>query len=182
VAILLDDLPFDDKTKPLLLSGAPFLDEIGQPLQVFHDQIVFWASLTPVGHAPPVGEAGCFPVVIDSGFNDSFLIREAQLRVWTGLSPTALHVNSHGLRISGQLTLTRYEAELWVHPNKPGLRDPLGVPAVRLDLPDGIAVWPDSFPGAKRLPLLGLRALRWQGLGLSIDGARCRVSLRNRDP
>jgi hypothetical protein len=182
VAILLDDLPFDDQTRPLLLSGVPFQDETGHPLQVLHDQIVFWASLTPVGHTPPVGEAGCFPIVIDSGFNDSFLISEAQLRVWAGLSPAALPRHSSSLRISSQLTLTRYAAELWVHPNKPGSRDPSGVPAVRVALPDGIAVWPQIIPGAKRLPLLGVRALRWQGLGLSIDGAHCRVSLRNSDP
>jgi hypothetical protein len=48
-------------------------------VEVLHDQIVFWASLTPLGTAAPVNEAGRFPVVIDTGFNDTFLIREAQL-------------------------------------------------------------------------------------------------------
>jgi hypothetical protein len=90
--------------------------------------------------------------------------------------------SASGLRISRQLTIAKYEADLWVHPNLPGSRDPAPGPSVRLELPDGIAVWPDQVPGGRRLPLLGLRALRWLGLRLSVDGATGLVSLESRDP
>jgi hypothetical protein len=121
-------------------------------------------------------------VVIDTGFNDTFLIREAQMRSWAGLSLAKLTPSSSGLRISGQLTVAKYEADLWVFPNKPGSRDPADVPPVRLELPDGVAVWPETVPGGRRLPLLGLRATRWLGLRLSVDGAACRAALENREP
>jgi hypothetical protein len=183
MAFLLRDLPFDDQTNPLLLpDGEPFLDETGQPLDILHDQIVFWGSLTPHGAATPPGEAGRFPVDIDTGFNDTFLIGEAQLRKWTGMTLANLIPSGSALRVSGRLTIAMYEADLWLHPNKPGVRDPAAVPAVRLELPDGIAVWPDVVPGGRRLPLLGLRALRWLGLRLSVDGATRLVSLENREP
>lgn len=183
MAFLLRNLPFDDQMKPLLLpGGAPFLDKTGQPLVIFHDQMVFWASLTALRTATPPGEAGRFPVVIDTGFNDTFLIRETQLRSWTGCTLANLAPSASGLRISGRLTIARHEADLWLHPNQPGTRDPAAVPVVQLELPDGIAVWPELMPGGCRLPLFGLRALRWLGLRLAADGAACQASLENRDP
>ncbi len=91
--------------------------------------------------------------MIDTGFNDTFLTREAQLRSWPGLDLAILPPSASGLRVSGQLTIPKHEADLWVHPNQPGKRDPAPVPAVRLELPDGIAVWPDQVPGGRRLPL-----------------------------
>jgi len=183
VAFLLRDLPFDDQTKPLLLpGGVPFLDETGRPLEILHDQIVFWGSLTPPRTRAPIGESGRFPVDVDTGFNDTFLIREAHLRSWTGLLLANLTPSASGLRVSGRLTLAKYEADLWLHPNQPGARDPAAVPAVRLELPDGIAVWPDQAPGGRRLPLFGLRALRWFGLRLVVDGATRLASLESRDP
>jgi hypothetical protein len=36
------------------------------------------------------------------------------------------------------------------------------------------------MPSAPRLPLLGLRALEWSGLYLTIDGEHRRVGLRTR--
>ena len=62
------------------------------------------------------------------------------------------------------------------------MRDSAAVPAVRLELPDGIAVWPERVPGGRRLPLFGLRALRWLGMRLSVDGATGQATLENRDP
>ena len=183
MAFLLHDLPFDNQTKPLLLpGGAPFHDEMGQPLLIFHDQIVFWASLTSLGTATPIGETGQLPVVIDTGFNDTFMIRETQLRSWTGLLLANLAPSASGLRISGRLTIARHETDLWLHPNLPGMRDSAAVPAVRLELPDGIAVWPELVPGGRRLPLFGLRALRWLGMRLSVDGVTGKASLETRDP
>jgi hypothetical protein len=181
---LLHDLPFYEHNTPLLLpDGSPYRDEVGQPLFAFHDQIVFWASLTPVGQGALVAAAPRFPVVIDTGFNDTLLISEAQLRHWARLDPANLTLSAVFLQISGGHLLLRYEVDLFVHPNLPGERDQFAATqAERLELPDGLAVWPMHVPGGRRLPLLGVRALAVAGLRLSINGARRLVSIDSQGP
>jgi hypothetical protein len=71
------------------------------------------------------------------------------------------------------------DAAIWIHPNRPGSRDAFdGRPPYRLHLPRGIMVWPREIRGARRLPLLGLYAIREAGLLVSINGRRRRVGLR----
>jgi hypothetical protein len=72
--------------------------------------------------------------------------------------------------------MTQYRADVWVHQNRPGQREPADG-ALALAMDRGITVVPDGTPGAPRLPLLGLRAISRNRLTLTIDGGRRRVSL-----
>jgi hypothetical protein len=47
-----------------------------------------------------------------------------------------------------------------------------------LALRSTIAVWPTAIPGARRLPLLGVEAVRRAGLEVFIHGRKCQVTLR----
>ena len=48
----------------------------------------------------------------------------------------------------------------------------------RLEIAQGIAVYPSGIAGAPRLPLLGLRGLVRSKLRLTVNGAALNVSLR----
>lgn len=62
------------------------------------------------------------------------------------------------------------DADLWIHRNQPRSRDLApGVAPFRFQLPEGIAVWPTAIPGARRLPLVGTRALRRAGVRVHLD-------------
>jgi hypothetical protein len=94
-----------------------------------------WVSLTrpETPELPP--QARCFPAVLDTGFNDNFLIREQQLIDWAGLSPQGMPVVGH-LRVEGQQVPLR-DADVWIHPNRPGSRDEFaGKPAFCVELDD----------------------------------------------
>ena len=47
-----------------------------------------------------------------------------------------------------------------------------------LELDQGIMVYPAGSPNAPRLPVLGLRGLKWARLRLAIDCEHLRVGLR----
>ena len=73
------------------------------------------------------------------------------------------------------------DANVWIHPNQAGFRDRFasGQP-FRVELDTGIAVWPARLPGAPRLPLLGIRALRRADLRVWIDCRKCQVWMSTR--
>jgi hypothetical protein len=179
VPFLLRNLPFFEQNT--LLSrpdGPPLLGEDGQPLFSFHDQIVFWASLAPSRQVSLPSSSPLIPVVIDTGFNDALLLRETQLVHWGLLEPRSLRRGQRALQIHHQLSIPKYEIDLWIHPNQPGERDRLaGSAAVRIELPDGVPIWPAAVPGGKRLPLLGTRALAEAGLLFSVEGGKRPVQL-----
>ena len=96
---------------------------------------------------------------------------------WAGLYPPLLPVLGH-VRLSGS-PANLLDADVWVYRNKPGHRDILvDAPPVRLELEAGIAVFPRGTPGVARLPLLGLRGLRWARLQLALDCRKLHVHLR----
>ncbi|MBX9582179.1 MAG: hypothetical protein K2X87_17885 [Gemmataceae bacterium] len=175
---VIDDQPWppdagEDLFRP---DGSPVLDPATRlPLRARHDQLVVWAVLAPGGSAPPAG-LPLLPVVLDTGFNDTFLMQQEQANDW--LSPTfvaGLTLNSRFLQIGPDRIEGRY-ADLWLYPNVPGTRDPdpSGMP-VRLELPSGAWLVPPGTQAAKEKPLLGLLAIAHNGLTLRIDGLARRV-------
>jgi hypothetical protein len=118
-----------------------------------------------------------FPVVLDTGFNDNFLIREQHLIDWAGIAPQEMPVVGH-LQVEGQQLPLR-DADVWLHPNRPGFRDELAArPPFCMEMDTGIAVWPTGMPGARRLALLGMRALHVAGLEVFLDCPKCLVTVR----
>jgi hypothetical protein len=79
----------------------------------------------------------------------------------------------------GTRSAALYDASLWIHPNVPGRRDLKEARPYRLQLPEGMAVYPAEGSVYPRLPLLGLRALLRNKLKLVIDGKHNRISLRS---
>lgn len=118
-----------------------------------------------------------FPALLDIGLSYNFSISEELLQRWSGLHPRSLRASGQA-RLSGLPAIIR-DAEVWLHPNQPGKRDRFSnPPPFRLLLRRGIAVYPRNTPNAPRLPLLGLRGLRWTNLQLALDCQACHISLR----
>jgi hypothetical protein len=171
-----------DAIMPSILSDLPFFGELttarlpdGTMVPVFADQIIIWASIT-IPDALGVTRARRFPAVLDTGFTNTFLIAERQLLSWAGLRRAELgridNFQTGGRRVP------MYEADVYIHPNRPGTRDEFADrDPIRLDLEDGVGVWPSGIPGARRLPLLGVRAIRQAGLRAVVNGRRRRVWL-----
>jgi hypothetical protein len=170
VPTILRKLPFYEDQRTLRVPGGP-------AVTIKHHQIILWVSVTRP-HAPglPVN-AGRFPAVLDTGFNDNFLLQEEHLVRWAGLAPQDLPQVDF-LAAAGQ-RIPLHDADVWLHPNRPGFRDQFsGAPPFCLELDSGIGVWPSGLPGARRLPLLRLRGLRRADLQLWIDCQKCQVWLR----
>jgi hypothetical protein len=146
-----------------------------RPIRILHDQLIVWASLAPVAQKSlPVGFP-VFPLVIDSGFNDSFLMQSRQAVEWMSLAICSrLPIVEHRLPVRDAIIPNR-EAAVWLHPNLPGSRDldPKGSP-VQLNLEFGITLAPPG-PYAREKPLLGMRAIRFNKLNIRIDGQVQRV-------
>jgi hypothetical protein len=80
----------------------------------------------------------------------------------------SLEVNDRRVRL--------LDAAVWLFPNRPGTADiDPDIPPFRIDLDDGISVVPGR--GFPRVPLLGLRPFRLNGLRMNIDGTTQLVSL-----
>ena len=77
------------------------------------------------------------------------------------------------------LTASLHHADVWLHRDKPGRRDESeDGPPFCLELNQGIVVYPTGTPNAPRLPILGLRGLKWARLHLAIDCEHRLVWLR----
>jgi hypothetical protein len=114
-----------------------------------------------------------FPAILDTGHSHNLTISSRQLVEWAGVD---------GLEPIGEIEvngrrMTHYRADLRLHLNKPGSRQPRPE-SLPLDVDQGITVIPDLTPGAPRLPLLGIRPISRGGLKLVIDGMRREVTLR----
>ena len=157
--------------------GTPVTDPTaGRQLRVYHDQIILWAALSPGAATPPGPPA--FPVVLDTGYTDGFLMQQRQAEAWT---PPAVFAqfspNTRFLNV-GPVRVPCWDAALWLYPNVPGTRDPDPAAApVLIDLPDGVPLTRPGSPAAKEKPLLGLRAVRLSGLKVRIDGMFLSVSI-----
>jgi hypothetical protein len=77
VPTILRELPFYPEPTSLRLPG-------GGTIPVKHDQIIVWVSITRPQAPDLPADALRFPAVLDTGFNDNFLIREEQLTAWAG--------------------------------------------------------------------------------------------------
>jgi hypothetical protein len=140
-------------------------------------QIILWVSLAAGEQDQLEPNIPRLPALLDIGLSYNFAIGENQLLRWAGLHPQSLSLLGHA-RLSG-LPVDVRDADVWLHRNQPGQRDLFtDQPPFRLELYRGIAVYPRDTPNAPRLPLLGLRGLRWTNLQLALDCQACRISLR----
>jgi len=103
---------------------------------------------------------------------------EEQLQQWAGLRPDHLaeigHIHPYGERVPTRA------ANVWLHPNRPGQRDEFsGAPPFRVEVGSGIGVCPTPMT-RPRLPLMGLRGLRFANVEVVMDCTRCRVTIRTR--
>ena len=171
---------------PAVIRNLPFFDRSttvevsGRPVPIKHDLIVVWVSISEAGIDQLHPTAPRFPAVLDTGCNHSFVMRERHLIEWGGIHPDYLR-RLRSIRIYGSL-VPQMAANVWLHPNRAGHRDDFsGQPLFLIESEPGIAVVPKAVgDGNPRLPLLGLRALRWNRLHLAIDGDRRRVNIRTR--
>lgn len=168
-----------------ILRGLPYFDARtvvvvrNREVPVRAQQIVVWVSLADIDQRDLLRGTPRFPAVLDSGFSHNFGIREELLRQWAGIQP-AYFPRMGDIRVNN-VTAARHDADVWLYRNRPGQRDELeDSPPFRLGLSQGIVVYPADTPNAPRLPVLGLRGLKWTGLRLSIDCDRLRVRLRTR--
>lgn len=144
----------------------------GRALRVLHDQFIVWATFTLDRLRPPAAGVPLFPLLVDTGFNDSFLMQQRQVEEW--MTPAVFARYRRGVRFlsAGRERIYGWTMALWVYPNVPGTRDPdpAGMP-LWLDLPLGVTLTPPGPAYAKEKPLLGLRAVRFNALSLRVDGA-----------
>jgi hypothetical protein len=149
-----------------------------QVVQVLPHQIIVWVSLSPRDVLALDASTPRFPAVLDTGNSYGFAITEKHLEEWSGLTRPALQ--QIGTVNINRSSVPRLVAAVWLHSNKKGERDVISRrPPFRLDLRDGIAVFPStSGIPAPRLPILGLRAIDENKLHCTIHGGRLRVTLR----
>jgi hypothetical protein len=148
----------------------------GERVRLRANQLIAWASVTPLHVQELSPAAAVFPVIVDTGHTHSFSIQQRHLVDWAGLRPDAMAVTG-AAREQGRRLILR-AARVWVRPNTPGTRDRLAdSPPVLLAPSSGVAVYPEgvAFP---RLPILGLRALVENNLVLVVNGHRREATLR----
>lgn len=150
------------------IDGCPIID-------IYHHQIVLVASLSRADVLELPNDVQRFPVVLDSGFNGTVLIKEDHLRHWAGISKAELEpkttLNFEETEISVR------EATLWLYLNVPLSRTKyLNSPPVQFEIDPGIFVAPNDFP--RRLPLLGLKTLTDLGANVLMDCANEYASIR----
>jgi hypothetical protein len=168
---------------PIILRELPFFDVPtradfgGYHAPIKAHQIVVWIGLTETQQTEFDPRRPFFPAILDTGHTHNFSIREDHLIRWAGLHPE--YLASFGeARIGGERVPLRH-AYVWLRTNVRGKRDqPAEREPFTLELTSGIAVYPKTTSHSPRLPLLGLRALRFAGLHLTIDCRRCSLTLR----
>jgi hypothetical protein len=166
---ILRDLPFS------IAPSTAFFQ--GRYVTIKSDQIIIWVGITEQAQSESRPALPFLPAIIDIGHNHNFSIREEHLIRWAGLDPRCL--GQVGAVQIGSDRLSLLQADLWLRPNAREERDrPADRAPFRLDLDSGIAVYPPGMSYAPRLPIFGLRALRWAKFHLTVDGRRRPVTLR----
>jgi hypothetical protein len=151
---------------------------VGETLVIRAFQPILWVSVSLNAEAELSPEAVRFPAVLDTGSNHNFSIREEHLTRWAGYQPLSLP--RIGQIAVGADKIPLLPLNVWVHRNKPGERDAFAPSRpFRVELVEGVAVYPRGVPNPARLPTLGLRALVRNGLDLRIDGTNRLISLRS---
>ena len=162
-----------------ILTRLPFSEarsEVGTPdgiSEVKPYQIILMVSITARNIVELDAGAPRIPAILDTGHNHNLAIRREQLNLWVKLSePERGQIRVGGVRVS------LVPANVWIHPNRPGTRESAARPAFKLELREGIAVYPPEISNPARLPTLGLRGIVRNGLKLVIDGQRREVTLK----
>jgi hypothetical protein len=169
-----------DRLPPLARTEAvPFGQRF---VTAYRDELLVWVSLGLRGEEKVEPLSPPFPALLDTGNNCAFYLHEHHLVHWADLRPALLAVL--GRKYINQQEVPFREADVWIYPNQPGthLRW-LGKPPVRLEMDEGVAVaiQRPGQPVEPRLPLLGLPALRTNGLDLWFDSAAGYCYLRTAD-
>lgn len=170
MAAIVHNLPFFDHATTLNFRGSS--------VQVKQDQIIVWVSLGEKGLQQLHPAAPRFPAILDTGCNHNFVMRRRHLQEWAGIHPEYFGALK-STRTLGKSAL-QLAANVWLHPNRSGQRDAFADrQPFLLEVPLGIVVVTDTpESNGPRLPLLGLRALRWARLHVTLDCQRCRVTIR----
>jgi hypothetical protein len=136
-------------------------------------QIVVVVSLAARDLASlPEGSAH-FPAILDTGTNHNFSIRREHFERWARLP-----LRQRGrVRIRGN-DIPLLGGNVWIHRNRPGTTELAQRRAIRLEMREGLIVYPEDVPTPARLPILGLRALVRNHLTLIVDGKRRQVTLK----
>ena len=162
-----------------ILSRLPFSEahsEVSTPdgiAEVKPYQIIVMVSITARSVAELDPGVPRIPAILDTGHNHNLAIRREQLDRWVRLR----ELQRGQIRV-GDVRLLLVPANVWIHPNRPGTREAASRPPFKLEVKEGIAVYPPEVTNPARLPILGLRAIVRNGLKLVIDGKRCAVTLK----
>jgi hypothetical protein len=162
-----------------ILTRLPFSEahfEVRTPDGIFDVkpyQIVVMVSITARNIAELDPGAPRIPAILDTGHNHNFAIRREQLDLWVKLSEP----ERGQIRVGG-VPVALVPAIVWIHTNRPGTRESANRPPFKLELREGIAVYPPEMRNPARLPTLGLRGIVRNGLKLVIDGLRRDVTLK----
>jgi hypothetical protein len=171
---ILDRLPLMPRTQPV---------RFGQrQVMLYRDEVLVWISIGLHGEDSPERLSPPFPALLDTANNYDFYLHEHHLLHWAGIRPALLAVL--GSKHIHQQQVPCHQADVWIYPNQPGSTELWkGKPPFHLEVPDGVAVAPliPDKPVDPRLPLLGLPALRKNGLDLWFDSAAAHCYLRTAD-
>lgn len=139
-------------------------------IRLHRDALVVWLSVGLRGETNPTLISRPFPALLDSGNHSAAYLNEHHLVNWGGIQPAFLGLLQY--KFVNEISTPFHNGDAWIHPNLPGTheRDPEKMP-VRLKLDDGIAVSPVPVNQniTPRVPLLGFRALRENGLDFWLD-------------
>ncbi len=151
-------------------------------VRLHQDALVVWLSIGIRGETNWQRISPPFPALLDSGNNSSAYLNEHHLEHWAGIPTLFLRFLKHKRVNEGRIPFRR--ADIWIHPNVPGTseRDPGRAPFL-LELREGIAVSPvlTDRPAFPRVPLVGFRALRENGLDFWLDSRTERFTVWTAD-
>ena len=165
---ILDQLPYSDERGLVLVQG--------QTIPVLAHQIIVWMCISAKDTVRLPDEVPRIPAILDTGNTFGFSISENQLIEWSALQPDSFDIL--GPILINHQEINRYAADVWLCRNQRGKRDVFQGDPFRLELRDGIAIYPSDRPIARpRLPLLGLRAIDENQLRCTINGKGRTVSL-----
>jgi hypothetical protein len=141
-------------------------------------QIIVWVSLTIESAALWRPSALRFPAIVDTGHTHNFAIQNKHIVRWAGIDSE--RIRPIGLVRHAGNRIPLHAVRVWLYRNQRGTSAVANDEPLYLNLPDGIAIFPDSreYP---RLPLLGLRAILGNNLHLTVDGAQASANLRTSD-
>lgn len=117
--------------------------------------------------------------MFDAGFNGGFLIQSGQYQQWSWLPPdlrvdVELPPYRHGDGKGNVELVPRWKVSLWVYPNVPGsITVAPGSPPFLLEVPDdSVFFTPPNSQLERRMPLVGMRAIRVNRLDVRMDSDR----------